>query len=176
MFAQRVEFMDGGARGQHQLGCGLLLGERYGRRRIWSQSGSAARGQEDHQIPWTGLRAKFGDPARRLDTALVRNRMPAGTQFDAPALRRVTVLHRYAAGKDPFAQNLLCGARHGTPGLARASHEYAFVAIQIAAFVQSFCNRGCGIGRCQSGLQYRLSVLTQVSHVAPILLSDGRRR
>ena len=63
------------------------------------------------------------DALGAANTRLVRHRMAAFVQFDAPQPGAVAVLDVDEAGVNAAAEQALDGLRHGRAGLARADHE-----------------------------------------------------
>ena len=149
----RIDFVDVGAASQQQPRGFLLLGERDRRR---GNGVSADAPPESRQITRSFSPASSQISAMRLrpvKPAFIGHRMPAGTQFDQPRLRRVAVLHVDATGRNPAAQEVLDGARHRAAGLPRPDHEDALVTVEIVAAAQHLLDRGVGSAAASAAIR-----------------------
>jgi hypothetical protein len=133
MLAHAVEFVDGGAARQQQLGGGLFFRQRdrFGRQR--QQRRPAAGDQAQNQVALARLSGDLGDARRARDTRLVRQRMAARVELDAAQFRCGPVLYVHQAGGDAPPQGALRGQRHRRAGLARAHHVDIAEARKVAA-------------------------------------------
>ena len=133
VFADGVDFVDGGAAGEEEAGGGLLLGERDALGGQGHEGRGAAGDEAEDEVFASGGGGDLGDARAAGDAALIGDGVAALVELDAAQFGEVAVLDVDQAGGDAGAEDALGGLRHGGSGFTGSDHVDVAEAGEVAA-------------------------------------------
>ena len=162
MFADGVQFVDGGTAGEQEAGGFLLFRQRDAFCGGRHEGGGATGDEAQNQIVFPCPLAQSGDFGGTGSTTFIGDGVPAGNEFEALRFCGIAVLHVYDAAGDTFAEDFFGSAGHGATRLACSDDKNTGVLVEVASVAESSFDGGGGVGSPESGFQDGGGVFTKL--------------